>query len=189
MSGLVPLPENTPGARILGRILESGRSPLGPGQPKTGTWREDLAALSDTELLGLDRIIDEDAAACVRSGLLLLGDDLDRSHTLSQSIDSPDGNFWHGIMHRREPDYGNSKYWFRRVGDHPTFDTLPAHVNAGPAADEITVSGSWDPFAMVDIVEDCERGARSELRDELESLQELEMLALLTHCYSRASGR
>ena len=43
------------------------------------------------------------------SGLWLLAGDLDRSHTISQSIGSAEGSFWHAIMHRREGDFGNSK--------------------------------------------------------------------------------
>lgn len=54
-----------------------------------------------------------------RSLLYLLAGDLDASHTISQSIDTADGSFLHGIMHRREGDFSNAKYWFRRVGKHP----------------------------------------------------------------------
>src|SRR5437764_13932865 len=57
----------------------------------------------------------------IRSAVLLWHDDLDESHTISQSIENAEGSYLHAIMHRREPDYGNSKYWFRRVGRHETF--------------------------------------------------------------------
>ena len=61
----------------------------------------------------------------VISGLWLLAGDIDRSHTLSQDISSREGSYLHGIMHRREGDFGNAKYWFRRVGDdHPVIDEL-----------------------------------------------------------------
>lgn len=52
------------------------------------------------------------------AGLWLLAGDLERSHEISQSIDTLDGSYWHGIMHRREGDYSNAKYWLRRTGGH-----------------------------------------------------------------------
>ena len=61
--------------------------------------------------------------ACI-AGLWLLWDYLDESHHVSQSLETPEGSYWHGIMHWREPDYGNSKYWFRRVGQHAIFPQL-----------------------------------------------------------------
>jgi hypothetical protein len=50
------------------------------------------------------------------AGLLLLVGDLDGSHQISQSSESAEGSLWHGIMHRREGDFGNSKYWYRQIG-------------------------------------------------------------------------
>jgi hypothetical protein len=51
----------------------------------------------------------------LQAGLWLYVDDLDRSHHVSQSIETPVGSYWHGIMHRREGDFSNAKYWFRRA--------------------------------------------------------------------------
>ena len=53
------------------------------------------------------------------AGLWLYVDDLDRSHTVSQSLDDATGAYWHGIMHRREGDFSNSHYWMRHAARHP----------------------------------------------------------------------
>ncbi|MFN3193313.1 MAG: hypothetical protein ACE361_22570 [Aureliella sp.] len=62
------------------------------------------------------------------SALWLLVGDLHRSHDISQTDGSAEGSFWHGIMHRREGDFGNSKYWFRRVGKHSVHTELANHI-------------------------------------------------------------
>lgn len=70
------------------------------------------------------------AESLALSGLWLLAGELDRSHTLSQSIETAAGAYWHGIMHRREEDFWNSKYWFRRVGCHAVLGELAEHITA-----------------------------------------------------------
>ena len=57
-----------------------------------------------------------------------LHDFLDESHTISQDLPSREGSFWHAVMHRREPDAWNSKYWWRKVGPHPVLDRLVAQA-------------------------------------------------------------
>lgn len=130
----------------------------------------------------------------VAAGLHLLYDDLDGSHSLSQTIEgrgkNHNGDYWHAIMHRREPDYDNAKYWFRRVGAHPVLAELPAvleRVGTEAASPELgrwqnrlVKHGTWDPFAFVDA---CEAAAEhpddSEFRQALEEIQHFEMLHLL----------
>jgi hypothetical protein len=86
-------------------------APLGPGTPVRGVESQ-LRALRDV------------SQPC-RAGLWLAFNFLDESHTISQTAEgTPDYDFWHAIMHRREPDAWNSKYWFRRVGSHPVFMQL-----------------------------------------------------------------
>lgn len=58
------------------------------------------------------------------------------AHEVAQSINSPEGSYWHAILHRLEPDPGNAAYWFRRVGAHPIF----------PALAKIAGVPKWDPF-------------------------------------------
>jgi hypothetical protein len=82
------------------------------------------------------------------SGLWLLAGDLSRSHDISQDNHSAEGSFWHGIMHRREGDFGNAKYWFGRVGKHPLLDQLS----------ERTEGVYQDPY---DFVDECSRAVRA----------------------------
>jgi hypothetical protein len=185
------LPESTKATEILAGIrADLPDYDLVPGQTRGASWSRELAKLNDRELLGAD-ILDDDMASCVRSGLLLRADLLDESHSLSQDIHSSDGSYWHGIMHRREPDYSNSGYWFRKVGRHSVFEDLTVDavtVASRSTVNEITGSGAWDPFAFIDLCESCHRRGRSELRADLLALQELEIDSLLAHCYRQAVG-
>ncbi len=83
---------------------------LGPGTPNEA-MRPKLTALT-----GLP-------PACM-AGLWLYHDFLDESHSISQDIHTPTGSFWHAIMHRREPDAWNSKYWFHQLGSHASLELL-----------------------------------------------------------------
>jgi hypothetical protein len=98
----------------------------------------------------------------VAAALWMYIDDLERSHTVSQSIPDATGSFWHGIMHRREGDFGNSHYWFNRVGTHPAMDDIE----------------DYDPHAFIDAVAARQSGSQ----DELVDLQRREFKALFLWC-------
>jgi hypothetical protein len=151
-----------------------------------------LRSLSLEDIAAGRRIADHDMARACLAGLWLFHDYLDESHTISQEIHTTTGSYWHGIMHRREPDYGNSKYWFRRVGQHPVFE--PLHVSVRdehegfskiPGLKELATNRSWDPFLFVDL---CERAARtdSELTDACRGIALIEWQLLFDYCYREA---
>lgn len=151
---------------------------------------ERLERLSDADLLG-SKVADERLAACVRAGLLLRADRMEESHAISQSIETLEGSYWHGILHRREPDYTNAKYWFRRVEDHPVFAYIAKAPLAGASHPgsvflEITGGGRWDPFRFIDL---CAAAPPGSPRAELEDLQMREIIVLLKHCAEGAAGR
>ena len=153
--------------------------------------------------------IEENARRLLQSAALLWHDDLDGSHEISQDIQTADGSFLHGIMHRREPDNSNAKYWFRRVGDHPGFPVLTVAVRDFAAAnsqesqtlrksgkvsgefdlvDSLIPKGRWDAFAFVDACHRAMKQADSPpaaaIQKNLQKIQELEFQTLLNHFFS-----
>lgn len=129
----------------------------------------------------------------VQSGLLLWHDLLDESHRRSQSIEGEgrnrNGDYWHAIVHRREPDYGNSKYWFRRVGGHPIFSELSTAAAAclreviPDQADELQqrlgAPRTWNPFAFVDLCEQAARRPHSAFAQAVRAIAWIEMALLI----------
>jgi hypothetical protein len=91
---------------------------LGAGTPNREAGQR-LLSLNVNALFLPRPVRDPKMARACLAGLWLRFDFLEESHRISQEIDSPTGSFWHAIMHRREGDFGNSKYWWRRVGKHP----------------------------------------------------------------------
>ncbi|GAB2572677.1 hypothetical protein [Gracilibacillus alcaliphilus] len=130
--------------------------------------------VSEGEALPSEQVVE-----AVRSSLLLLNDDLDASHDISQGLEDSLGSYLHGVMHRREGDFPNAKYWFRLAGDHPIHALL---YDEGQKIDnDLKQRGRWDPAAMVDEVERVYRdGAEdSEKGIALRKLQMLEMQMLV----------
>ena len=132
---------------------------------------------------------------CITSGILLLWDFLNASHEISQTMEG-EGNprtadYWHGIMHRREPDAGNAAYWFRRVGSHPAFNSLASNVDrwmqeTGASEDEralvrrkVITNGSLDPFSVIELSTQALRKPGQIEDSTLRRIQYLEMLNLL----------
>src|SRR5262245_53176291 len=102
-------------AAVLELLTPERPCPLGPGRPNTAA-RDRLAALTVEALCAPQPVRAADMARCCLAGLWLLHNYLDESHGISQDVETPGGSFWHAILHRREPDAWNSKYWWRRVG-------------------------------------------------------------------------
>jgi hypothetical protein len=179
-------------APALAALLTPPRlNPLGPGEPNRAA-RAALEALAGDAAFAPEKIVDRDMAQACWAGLWLYHDFLDEAHRISQDLETPAGSYWHALMHRREPDFGNSKYWFRRVGAHPVFEPLrieAARLAAGgPAgAGFLARQARWDPFAFVDLCEAnySEKAACHEL---CRQVQRVEWELLFAFCYQRTVG-
>jgi len=177
---------------IFGPLLaDAPLNELGPGTPDCGA-AEKLGGLSLEAAFAPHAIADRQMADACLAGLWLMYDCLDESHRISQEIETPSGSYWHGIMHRREPDFDNAKYWFRRVGQHPIFGRLAeaareiAEVNpADRAAAFLLEQSAWDPFRFVDLCAAAEQG-RSDADELCRLVQQAECRLLFEFCHKRA---
>ena len=122
------------------------------------------------------------APEAAMAGLYLYFSCLDEAHTIAQDVHTPDGSFWHAIMHRQEPDPGNAGYWFRRLGEHPVFPALSARALEIGAAERIRIADPWDPFSFIYFCEGARRHPGSDLERAALQIQRAEWQVLFHHC-------
>jgi hypothetical protein len=153
-----------------GDLLKLQPNPeLGPGQPS----EEHRIALSKLNHGSFpERVIQPDWADACLAGMWLLFDFLDESHSISQRLSIREGSYWHAIMHRREPDAWNSKYWFRRVGLHPIFEQI---------------APGYDPFTFIDRCE-AVRATGTPEESYCRAIQRREWQLLFDWCFQQATA-
>lgn len=160
----------------------AGIPELGPG-PRSGV----LATDSLKQHLAALGTANPSAVKLIRALSLVWNDHHDEAHDIVQDLPSADAAYVHAILHRREPDYFNAKYWFRRVGMHSVFPQLAANaaaiIKASPRAHgsiNLRLDAGWDAFAFVDACQNA--GLASSLRHELiRQIQQAEFVALMAH--------
>lgn len=188
-------------------VLEKLRSRPGlpPLTPKH-VWHpglaRDIAALSEEALAG-GMPDGKLSAPAWKAALHLWNDDLEAAHELAQELHTATGSALHGIVHRREGDYSNARYWFVRSGDHPAYHGLQARASEligrqrldagtiGQALAAIREQGSWNPSLFANTIEIHEtrtNGDDLDLLSLLERLQMLELDAMLRFVGSRVAG-
>ena len=179
------------------------RDPLPPLAPSEA-WDSELTdRIQDISLEALfdgQPVKDSRMGYALQSGLLLWNDALDASHTISQGLESRTGSYWHGIMHRREPDYSNAKYWFGRVGVHPTFPALRERAlvllqsgstesdSLADYAEAVEKTEDWDAFRFVDWCQaaDGDGSTPEAVKSFLQAVQVEEIKLLLNYSYQQA---
>jgi hypothetical protein len=167
---------------VIAELLQQERlAPLGPGTPNRIVENQ-LHALSIERAFAHATVSDRQMASACLAGLWLYHDFLDESHTISQDIDTTTGSYWHGIMHRREPDSSNAAYWFRCVGEHPVFEELAREAQRLGMQ---LRSERWNPFDFIDHCEE-HRGANTQQEMLLRRIQHTEWQLLFAYGYARS---
>ena len=161
---------------LLGKLL--------PTEPLDVGLLLDLRASDDAALSGGQRIGDPAHFALVRGGLFYALDAIDEAHTFFQEAKGDLGSYWHGMMHRREGDFDNARYWFRRAGSLPIFAAL--HGAAAAHSAVMARQSSWDPYLLTGQCEQARFGANENIA-ELVALQRIEFEALFDYCWRRSA--
>lgn len=149
--------------------------------PRTGVASAaSLTKALKSALTGLDEERRDAALALA----LLWHDDLDGAHQLCQAHEGhPECDYVHALLHRREGDFGNAKYWFREVGSHPVYAAVAqAAIAAGQGG--LVEGGAWRPAAMVDACA-AALGRDAVKRPVLMQVQAAEFRALAAHVFAR----
>jgi hypothetical protein len=152
-----------------------------------------LRSVKPTQVLsGLAR--DVDLATCALAGTWLWFDLEPQAHAIVQSHADGTGAVWHAILHRREGDFSNAKYWVRQVGRHPAYSAIAARVGGMlcdlPADKSLLklAASSWDAAAFVDLIADAERSNDPTRRRLAVEIQRCEWMTLFEWTVMKASG-
>lgn len=170
--------------------------------PRHGTWgAEEVLHFFERSR---PRVLSDSECAAARCALLTWHDHFDPAHAIAQELETPIGSWLHAILHRREADYSNAKYWLHRAGGLPAaaMGLIPPPRDSNPSREiwsllkfdlergdgssvgisSVCPIGSWDSTALVDA---CRAALRSGATPQLEFLKRLQALELLTILESR----
>src|SRR5262249_3936817 len=142
---------------------------LTPSEPLDYELLRRIREADDATIAGGKAIASQPHLALVRGGLFYAVDALDPAHGIFQDAHTDLGSYWHGMMHRREGDFDNARYWFRRAGAQPFFDRLHSAVSEVSA--DMARQSSWDPYLFTGQCEQARHGAE-ELVEEMRALQQ-----------------
>lgn len=140
---------------------------------------------SDETLSGGKAIVDGNMFALVRGALLNVVDALDAAHRIFQDDSSDLGSYWHGVMHRREGDFDNARYWFRRAGRLLISDKM--HAAAAQVSANMAKQNSWDAYLLTGMCEQAKFGDADAIPECLK-LQRVEFDELFAYCWRKSVG-
>jgi len=135
---------------------------LGPGPRRSVLPRREL----ETKIGSFcaENELDPSAALRLRATALLYHDHQDAAHDIIQDLGDVEAAIIHAMLHRREPDYWNAKYWVRRFDAHPIYLSLGRRLPSLARTPEqtelvrkLTLPGAFEPLAFIDLCEANER--------------------------------
>jgi len=176
-----------PYSDLIERVLlrEELLQKLHPSEPLDRELFRRLKDADDTQLLGGKPPKPAANAGLVRGGLYYAVDALSEAHVLFQDVHDDLGAYWRGMMHRREADFDNARYWHRRAGTLPVFAAM--HRAAAEHSSDMARQPSWDPYLFTGQCEQARHGA-PELVDELVRLQRIEFDLLFEYTWRQCVG-
>jgi hypothetical protein len=156
---------------------------LVPTTPLDYPLLQELRAADDAAVSGQQSIGQPQMFALVRGGLLYALDAIGEAHKIFQDSPGDLGSYWHGMMHRREGDFDNARYWFRRSGVLPIFGAL--HRQACEHSAVMARQSNWDPYLFTGECEQARFGETESLK-ELAALQRVEFETLFDYCWRQS---
>jgi hypothetical protein len=157
---------------------------LTPTEALDHEWVLRVRAADDATLAGGATIGVPAMFALVRGGLFCALDALHDAHVIFQEAKGDLGSYWHGVMHRREGDFDNARYWFRRSGVLPVFAEM--HRAASNVSEVMTRQQNWDPYLFTGQCEQARFGDH-DLVKELAALQRAEFDVLFDYCWRQSA--
>ena len=154
-----------------------------PTEPVSYDLVHRIREAEDTTIAGGRSIGDAAMFALVRGGLLYAVDAIHDAHKIFQDAPGDLGAYWHGMMHRREGDFDNARYWFRRAGTLPVFAEM--HHAASEYSAVMARQADWDPYLFTGECEQARFG-ETEIAESLKALQRTEFEVLFDYCWRQS---
>ncbi len=154
-----------------------------PSEPLDREMVRRIRGADDAIISGNQPLNNAEMFALVRGGLLYAVDAIDEAHAIFQGAKGDLGSYWHGMMHRREGDFDNARYWFRRAGVLPVFSEM--HREAAEVSALMGRQTNWDPYLFTGECEQARFGETESLK-ELANLQRAEFEVLFDYCWRKS---
>ncbi len=154
--------------------------PIEPGSPDA---LRRIRNAEENELTGGAVLADATYPRLIRAGLLYAYDAIDESHRIIQDIVTSNASYWHGMVHRREGDFENARYWFRRTGKLGVFSEM--HARAAEVSPLMGRQEDWDPYVLVGQCEQARFGGDVDQK-ELAALQRIEFDVMFDYLWRDA---